>query len=99
MDSLNHVIKSIPGTGPLTGSIIPGKIGDISRFENAEKLVAFSGLDPVIKESGKPRSQRAISKKSDSLLRSAIYLCTLTAIRSHAPISDFYRRKTEGKGE
>ena len=56
----NHVIMSIPGLGPITGPVILGKICDINRFENAEKLVAFAGIDPVIKESGK---QRSISKR------------------------------------
>jgi len=32
MDSRNPVIMSIPGIGPIHGSIILGKIGDISRF-------------------------------------------------------------------
>ena len=30
----NHVIMSIPGIGPITGSVILGKICDINRFEN-----------------------------------------------------------------
>ncbi|MEM3192207.1 MAG: IS110 family transposase [Nitrososphaerota archaeon] len=59
----NHVIMSIPGIGSMTGSVILGKICNIYRFENAEKLVAFAGIDPVIKESGKQRSQESISKK------------------------------------
>ena len=92
----DHVISSIPGIGPVTGSIIIGKIGDINRFENAEKLVAFAGIDPVIKESGKKRSERSISKRGDPLLRSAIYLSTLAAIRSNPVIYEFYHRKTDG---
>ena len=32
----NHVIMSIPGIGPITGSVILGKICDINRFENTE---------------------------------------------------------------
>ena len=95
LESRNHIIRSIPGIGPITGSIILGKIGSIDRFESAEKLVAFAGFDPVIKESGKRRSERSISKRGDPLLRSAIYLSTLAAIRSNPVISDFYRRKTE----
>ncbi len=47
----NHVMMGIPGIGPVTGSVILGKIFDIDRFENAEKLVTFAGIDPVIKES------------------------------------------------
>ena len=87
---------SIPGIGPVTGSVILGKICDISRFENAEKLVAFVGMDPVINESGKQRSQRSISKRGDSSLRSAIYQSTLAAVRGNPVISEFYRRKVDG---
>jgi transposase len=92
----NHVIMSIPGIGPITGSVILGKICDINRFENAEKLVAFAGIDPVIKESGKQRSQRSISKRGDSALRSAIYQSTLAAIRGNPVISEFYHGKVDG---
>ena len=92
----NHVTMSIPGIGPVTGSVILGKICDINRFENAEKLVAFTGIDPVIKESGKQRSQRSISKRGDSALRSAIYRSTLAAIRGNPVISEFYHRKVDG---
>ena len=40
----NHVIMSIPGIGPITGSVILGKICDISRFESAEKLAVMCSL-------------------------------------------------------
>jgi len=89
-------VGTSPGIGPVTGSVIMGKICDINRFENAEKLVAFVGMDPVIKESGKQRSQKSISKRGDSALRSAIYQITVSAIRSNPVISQFYHRKVEG---
>ena len=92
----NHVIMSIPGIGPVTGSVIPGKICDINRFENAEKIVAFAGIDPVINESGKHRSEKAISKRGDASLRSAIYQSTLAALRGNPVISEFYHRKVDG---
>ncbi len=92
----NHVIMSIPGIGTITGSVILGKTCNINRFENAEKLVAFVGFDPVIKESGKQRSQKSISKRGDSALRSAIYQSTLAAVRGNPVISEFYHRKTDG---
>ena len=93
----NHVIMSIPGIGPITGSVILGKICDINRFENAEKLVAFAGIDPVIKESGKQRSHKSISKRGYSALRSAIYQSTLAAIRGNPVISEFYHHKVDGR--
>ena len=95
-ESGNHVIRSTRGIGPITGAIILGKVCDINRFENAEKLVAFAGIDPVIKESGKQRSQRAISRRGDPTLRSALYQSALAAIRGNPAISEFYHRKIEG---
>ncbi|MEM3860460.1 MAG: transposase [Candidatus Micrarchaeaceae archaeon] len=82
--------------GPITGTVILGKICNIYRFENAEKLVAFSGIDPVMKENGKQRSQKSISKRGDSALRSAIYQSTLAAVRMNPVISEFYHRKVDG---
>ncbi len=92
----NHVIMSNPGIGPVTGPVILGKIYNINRFENAERLVAFADIDPVIKESGKQRTEKAISKRGDSSLRSAIYQSTLAAVRGNPVISEFYHRKVDG---
>ncbi len=93
----DHVIMSIPGVGPITASIILRKIGNINRFESAEKLVAFAGIHPFIKESGKMRSEISISKRGDALLRTAIYFSTIVATRSNPVISEFYHRKTDGR--
>jgi transposase len=93
--TLGQIITTIPGIGPITGAVIMAKIGNIERFENAGKLVAFSGIDPVIKESGKIRSERSISKRGDPMLRTAIYQSTVSAIRCNPVISDFYHRLTE----
>ncbi|WP_341537380.1 IS110 family transposase [Schnuerera ultunensis] len=34
------------------GAIIIGEIGDINRFSNASKLVAYAGLDASVSQSG-----------------------------------------------
>ena len=93
--SSTQVITSIPGVGSVTGAVIVAKIGRIERFEDAGKLVAFAGIDPVIKESGKTRSERSISKRGDSMLRTAIYQSTLVATRCNPVISDYYHRLVE----
>ncbi|EQD40151.1 transposase ISC1190, partial [mine drainage metagenome] len=93
--SSNQMITSILGIGSVTGAVIVAKIGKIDRFEDAGKLVAFAGIDPVIKESGKVRSERSISKRGDSMLRTAIYQSTLVATRCNPVISDYYHRFVE----
>lgn len=91
-DSRKQVITTIPNIGAVTGSIIIAKIRKIERFGNAEKLVALAGIDPAIKESGKIRSGRSISKRGDQMLRTAIYQITLVATRCNPVISDYYSR-------
>ena len=46
------VITTISGIGPTLGSVIVSEIGDINRFENSSKLVAYAGLDASVKQSG-----------------------------------------------
>ena len=88
-------LKSIPGIGDVTGAIIVSRIGDIRIFNTPEKLVAFSGLDPVIYQSGKNRKESRISKRADHLLRCAIYQSALAATRADGPIREFYERKSK----
>ena len=48
----DSVIMTIPGIGYINGGIILGEIGDIHRFSNPSKLLAFAGLDPSVYQSG-----------------------------------------------
>ena len=47
MSKLDSPITTIPGIGPVIGATILGELGDISRFSNASKVVAYAGLDSV----------------------------------------------------
>ena len=49
---LHSVIMTIPGIGTTNGGMILGEIGDIHRFSNPKKLLAFAGLDPTVYQSG-----------------------------------------------
>lgn len=37
----------------ILGHTILGEIGNVERFSNVKKLVAFDGLDPVVSQSGR----------------------------------------------
>ena len=43
---LHSVIMTIPGIGFVNSGIILGEIGDIQRFSEPKKLLAFAELDP-----------------------------------------------------
>lgn len=99
------LLRSIPGVGELTAATIIGEIGDISRFDSVKKLVAFSGLDPSVYESGKFKSSNnKITKRGSSYLRKALYQATVAGIsnRKNGPINPvlygYYTKKlSEGK--
>lgn len=55
-------------------SIAPlGDFGDIKRFSSPTKLLAYSGIDPVVNQSGKFSATRTkMSKRGSKLLRYAL---------------------------
>ena len=51
---------TIPGIRYVEAGMILGEIGDIHRFPDYHKLLAYAGLDPVIRQSGKFNASRTI---------------------------------------
>ncbi|MDO5650043.1 MAG: IS110 family transposase [Gallicola sp.] len=99
LKKLNSVILSIPGVGPATGAIILGEIGDINRFSNPKKLVAFAGIDPTAFQSGNFTGQHnRLSKKGSPYLRRAVWMSAVVASRFDPVFKAFYEKKRgEGK--
>lgn len=66
-------LTSIPGIGMVLAASIESEIGDISRFDDPSKLVAFIGIDPSIKQSGQFNSNRnRMSKRGSPYLRRSV---------------------------
>lgn len=99
MDKLNSPITSIPGIGPVTGATILGEIGNISRFSNPSKLVAFAGLDATISQSGEYKStSNHISKRGSPALRKALFQSALRAEFCDPVFRAYYQTKiAQGK--
>ncbi|WP_163103227.1 IS110 family transposase [Peribacillus alkalitolerans] len=77
-----NIIKSIPSIGEKIAATIISEIGEIDRFNNPKKLVAFAGVDPSVFESGKFTATRnKITKRGSSRLRHALYMAVRCAIR------------------
>ena len=80
MEKINSPITSILGIGPITGAVILGEIGDISRFSNPSKLVAYAGLDAAISQSGEFEStSNRMSKRDSPYLRKDLFQSALRA--------------------
>ena len=70
---LHSVIMTIPGIGVVNGGMILGEIGDIHRFSNPKKLLAFAGLDPTVYQSGNFQAHRTrMAKRGSKVLRHAL---------------------------
>ncbi len=99
LSKLNTPITSCPGVGNVLGAAILSEIGDISRFSEAKKLVAFIGIDPSVKQSGEfVGTQNKMSKRGSPHLRRAIWLAA-TVAAFHDPVLTAYYQKKRAEGK
>ena len=81
MDSIDSPTLSVPGISYALGSVIISEVGDFSRFDNPDKLLAFAGCSPSTYQSGQIYSAHAKMEKRGSkylrwaLLNAAKYVC------------------------
>jgi len=95
---LNPHMISVPGIGELTTSVVLGELGDLSRFESAGQVTAYSGLDPSVMESGRSHKTGHISKRGSPMLREALYNAALSAMRVNPVCRQLYQRlRAKGK--
>lgn len=99
LEELNSPITTIPGIGSVNAATILGEIGDIKRFSNPSKLVAYAGLDASISQSGEYESTyNHMSKRGSPYLRRALFQSALRAEFCDPIFSDYYQKKiSEGK--
>jgi len=99
MTSIDSVIETIPGIGPVIGATILGEIGDIHKFSNPKKLVAYAGIDASVSQSGQfDATHNVMSKRGSPYLRKALFQAALVASRSNPVLKAFYEKKrSEGK--
>lgn len=74
MDEIDPPLLGIPGMGFRMAAMILAEIGDISRFDSPDKLLAFSGVSPSTYQSGKMDNAYAhMEKRGSRYLRFALY--------------------------
>ena len=93
------IIMTIPGIGYINGGMILGEIGDIHRFSNPNKLLAFAGLDPVVYQSGNFKATRTrMSKRGSRVLRYALINAAHNVVKNNAAFKAYYDAKmAEGR--
>ena len=77
MKTLESPITSIPGINTRMGAMILAEIGDFSRFENADQILAYAGLSPSTYQSGQlTASYSHMEKRGSRYLRYALFNAT-----------------------
>jgi transposase len=85
-----HLLQ-LPGFGAIISMTVLSAIGDIHRFENAKKLVGYSGLGAGVHDSGKEHVEKRITKSGRKELRWALVEAAWRAIR----ISPYWKEQYE----
>ena len=63
------LVESIPGIGMTTAAEIMSMIVDIDRFDSADRMRAFFGMAPKVRDSSKTVSHGHITRTGDSMMR------------------------------
>ena len=91
-----NLLCTIPGIGEVTAALVLAELPNIAEF-TPKALAAFSGLSPQEDSSGKRRGQAGISRIGNAALRSALFLCALTARRHNPRLAEFVKRLGDAK--
>lgn len=92
-------LLQIPGMGYLQAANILSVIYSIERFDSPEQVLAYAGLDPIIRQSGlfNAKSTR-MSKRGNSLLRYTLIWSALNCSKNSKTMSEYYlKKRNEGK--
>jgi transposase len=93
-------INSVIGVSEFMASVVLAEIGDIHKFDKKEKLIAFAGLDPSIKQSGNfiRKQGNHISKRGSKYLRKQLYHAAQASLMFEPELKEWYdKKKKQGK--
>lgn len=96
---LVELLRSIPGVGSFIAASLIGELQDIHRFGNTKSLIAFIGLDPKVRQSGKGlNSTGRLTKRGSPHLRRSMFIAANIARRFDPNMNALYKKKRdEGK--
>lgn len=99
MDEINSPILSIPGINYRMGAMIIAEIGDFSRFDSPDKILAYAGLSPSTYQSGQLESSYShMEKRGSRYLRYALFNATKFVCHWDSIFAAYLEKKrSEGK--
>ncbi len=99
MDSIHSPILTIPGIRYRMGAMILAEIGDFSRFDSPDKILAYAGMSPSTYQSGQLESSHShMEKRGSRYLRYALYNATKYVCHWDPTFAAYLEKKrSEGK--
>ena len=92
-------LMTIPGIDMVVAVGMMAAIGRINRFAAPEKLVAYLGLNPSVRQSGDGRAHHGrITKRGSSHARHLLVEAAWQTVRSPGPMRAFYERVRARRG-
>jgi len=98
MGRLPDYLATLPGASPLSVVSLFGETDPFEAFTSPSKLIAFAGLDLVVRQSGEyEASRRHISKRGSPFLRHTLWAMAHRACYQEGDLRDYWlRRKGQG---
>jgi transposase len=99
LDTIKSPILSIPGINERMGAMIIAEIGDFSKFDSPDKILAYAGLSPSIYQSGHFESSHSkMEKRGSRYLRYALFNATKQVCCWNPTFAEYLAKKrAEGK--
>ena len=99
MDELNSPITTIPGLGFRMAAMILAEVGDFTRFDSPDKLLAYAGMSPSTYQSGQLKNcYPHMEKRGSRYLRYALYNATKYVCHWDSTFAAYLAKKrAEGK--
>jgi transposase len=92
-------LMTIPGVDAIAGMAIVAAVGDFHRFPDADRLVAYVGLNPKVRQSGNSAPVHGrISKAGRAQVRGVLVEAAWSASRAPGPLRAFYQRIKARRG-
>lgn len=87
------VLSSIVGIRQETAIVLEAYIGDVNRFPNAKKLIAYFGVNPTVNKSGKSKRKSRLQKKGCPIVRQKLFMAVICIIgQKTGPIYRYFQR-------
>ncbi len=86
------LLRTIPGVGIKTTNKALAFLSNVEDFSEANKLVAFLGLNPKIERSGSSLNRSSLAKTGNAYCRKMFYMPAVVAIQHNQALVLFYNR-------